>query len=108
MSACYNTLLKSGWLRDQQLFSEFLVEKSAMKTHVIVGISLAILVGAGCSDREAEARRAREEAEAKARAEAARKEMEAMPKAFKSRDYFKKNEPEKKVEPAPAEKKAEP
>jgi hypothetical protein len=34
--------------------------------------------------------------------------MEAAPKTFKSRDYFKKNEPEKKVEPAPVEKKAEP
>jgi hypothetical protein len=34
--------------------------------------------------------------------------MEAVPKAFKSRDYFKKNEPEKKVEPAPAEKKTAP
>ena len=83
-----------------------MVENSTMKTYVIVGILLAILFGAGCSDREAEARRAREEAEAKARAEAARIEMEAMPKAFKSRDYFKKNEPEKKVEPAPAEKKS--
>ena len=85
-----------------------MVEKSTMKTHVIIGISIAILLGAGCSDREAEARRAREEAEAKARAEASRKEMEAMPKAFKSRDYFKENEPGKKVEPAPAEKKSEP
>jgi hypothetical protein len=108
MSACYNTLPKSAWLRNQQLFSDLSVEKIGMKTHVIIGISLAILFGAGCSDREAEARRAREEAEAKARAEAARKEMEAAPKTFKSRDYFKKNEPEKKVEPAPVEKKAEP
>ena len=85
-----------------------MVEKSTMKTYVIIGILLAILFGSGCSDHQAEARRAREEAEAKARAEASRKEMEAMPKAFKSRDYFKKNEPEKKVEPAPAEKKSEP
>jgi len=79
-----------------------------MKTHIIVGVLLAIMLAAGCSDREAEARRDREDAEAKARAEAARKEMEAAPKAFKSRDYFKKNETEKQVEPAPAEKKAEP
>ena len=83
-----------------------MVEKSTMKTHVTIGLSIGILLGAGCSDREAEARRAREEAEAKARAEASRKEMEAMPKAFKSRDYFKKNEPEKKIEEAPAEKKS--
>jgi hypothetical protein len=59
-----------------------------------VGALMALLV-AGCTDREAEARRAREEVDAKARAEAARKEMEAAPKAFESRDYFKKNEPEK-------------
>ncbi len=63
------------------------------------GVLLAILL-TGCTDREAEARRAREEADAKARAEAARKEMDALPKAFKSRDYFKKNEPEKKPEPS--------
>lgn len=51
---------------------------------------MAVLVAGGCVDREAEARRVREEAEAKARAEAARKEMEALPKAFKNRDYLKK------------------
>lgn len=54
---------------------------------------MTLMVAGGCTDREAEAKRAREEAEAKARAEAARKEMEALPKAFPSRDYFKKNEP---------------
>ncbi len=51
---------------------------------------MAVLVASGCVDREAEARRVREEAEAKARAEAARKEMEALPKVFKNRDYLKK------------------
>lgn len=65
-----------------------------------VGALLALLA-TGCTDREAEARRARDEAEAKARAEAARKEMEAMPATFKSRDYFKKNEPAKQPEPPP-------
>ncbi len=68
-----------------------------LKKLTAVGALLALLV-TGCTDREAEARRAREEADAKARAEAARKEMEAAPKAFESRDYFKKNEPEKKPE----------
>lgn len=63
------------------------------------GVLLALLL-TGCTDHEAEARRAREEADAKARAEAARKEMDALPKTFKSRDYFKKNEPEKKPEPS--------
>ena len=72
-----------------------------MKTKFIVGGMLLVLLAVGCTDREAEARRAKEEADAKARAEAARKEMDALPKAFKSRDYFKKNEPDKKPEPAP-------
>ena len=79
-----------------------------MKTPLVIGISLAILLSSGCADREAEARRAKADAEAKARAEAARKEMDAMPKAFKSRDYLKKNEPEKKPEPATTEKKTSP
>lgn len=61
--------------------------------------ALSALLLTGCTDREAEARRAREEAEAKARAEAARKEMETVPATFKSRDYFRKNEPEKQPEP---------
>ena len=72
-----------------------------MKIPLVVGMMLMVLLGSGCTDREAQARKAREEAEAKARAEAARKEMDALPKAFKSRDYFKKNEPDKKPEPAP-------
>ncbi|MBI2512206.1 MAG: hypothetical protein HYV96_09505 [Opitutae bacterium] len=62
-----------------------------MKAPTITGVLLmAVLVASGCVDREAEARRVREEAEAKARAEAARKEMEALPKVFKNRDYLKK------------------
>lgn len=75
-----------------------------MKTYIALGMSLGFFFGSGCSDPNAEVRRAREQAEAKARAEAARKEMEAMPKVFKSRDYFKKNE----TESTPAPKKAEP
>jgi hypothetical protein len=71
-----------------------------MKTMLLVGGLCVALLASGCTDREAEARRAKEEAEAKARAEAARKEMDALPKAFKSRDYFKKNEPEKKPDGA--------
>ncbi len=63
---------------------------------------IALLLLVGCVDREAEARRAREEAEAKARAEAARKEMNALPKAFKSPDFFKLNEPAQKAAPEPA------
>jgi hypothetical protein len=75
-----------------------------MKTRIVIGLSLAMLSSAGCSDRAAEAREVRAEAEAKARAEAARKEMEAAPKTFKSRDYLKENEPEKKADPASTEK----
>jgi hypothetical protein len=71
-----------------------------MITKLLVGGLCVALLASGCTDREAEARRVKEEAEAKARAEAARKEMDALPKAFKSRDYFKKNEPEKKPDAA--------
>jgi len=74
-----------------------------MKIPLVVGMSLMVLLGSGCADREAQARRAKAEAEAKARAEAARKEMEAVPKAFQTPDYFKKNQPEKKPEQAPPE-----
>ncbi len=77
-----------------------------MKTGLwIGGILIVALATVGCTDREAEARRAKEEADAKARAEAARKEAEALPKAFQTPDYFKKNEPPKKPESAPEQKK---
>lgn len=79
-----------------------------MKTLLKTGLVLVVIVAAGCADREAEARKAREDAEAKARAEAARKEMEALPKAFKSRDIFKQNEPEQKSPPAAEEKQKNP
>jgi hypothetical protein len=79
-----------------------------MKTMLLVGGLCVALLASGCTDREAEARRAKEEAEAKARAEAARKEMDALPKAFKSEPFFKLNEPEKKSEPAPPPKKTNP
>lgn len=74
-----------------------------MKTRLNMRVTLmALLMLVGCVDREAEARRAREEAEAKARAEAARKEMNALPKAFKSPEFFKLNEPDPKAAPQPA------
>jgi hypothetical protein len=74
-----------------------------MKTIFKIGAFVAVLLIVGCTDREAEARKAREDAEAKATAEAARKEMEALSKAFKSRDIFKKNGPEEKSAPTPEE-----
>ncbi|MBL9188338.1 MAG: hypothetical protein JNK23_12710 [Opitutaceae bacterium] len=79
-----------------------------MVTKFVTGVVLLVLFSVGCADQEREARRAKEEAEAKMRAEAARKEMAALPKAFKSAPFFKLNEPEKKSEPAPETKKANP
>ena len=73
-----------------------------MKAPTFTGILLiALMVTSGCVDREAESKRAKEEADAKARAEAARKEMDALPKAFQTPDYYKKNEPAKKPDPQP-------
>mgnify|MGYP000986520398 CR=1 FL=1 len=83
-------------------------KKALMKTRLIFGFSLVVLLAVGCTDREAEARKAKEDADAKARAEAARKEMEALPKAFKSPQFFKLNEPEAKPVPAPENKKPNP
>lgn len=68
--------------------------RTSMKAYSLISLSLVLLFS-GCADRSADARRAEQEAESKAQAEAARREMDAVPKAFKSRDYFKKNEPEK-------------
>ena len=79
-----------------------------MINKLITGGVLLVLLSVGCTDREAEARRVKEEADAKARADAARKEMDALPKAFKSQPFFKLNEPEKKPDTAPAVKKSSP
>lgn len=65
-------------------------------------VCLAIIGFCGCSDRKAELQKAQEESQAKARADAAKREMDALPKAFKSPQFFKLNEPEKKpVSPPP-------
>jgi hypothetical protein len=79
-----------------------------MKNFLLLGFSFVVLTGAGCTDREAQARKAREEAETKARAEASRKEMETLPKTFRSRDVFKQNEAEKKTDGAAAPSKKTP
>ena len=79
-----------------------------MKAKLLAGGLFIVVLVSACSDREAGARRAKEEAEAKARAEAARKEMDALPKAFKSEPFFKLNEPEKKSDPVPSPKKTNP
>ena len=77
-----------------------------MKNPLVMVMSLAVLLVSGCVDREAEARKVKAEAEANARAEAARKEMNTLPNAFQTPDYFKKNEPEKK--PVPVAEEAKP
>jgi alkanesulfonate monooxygenase SsuD/methylene tetrahydromethanopterin reductase-like flavin-dependent oxidoreductase (luciferase family) len=79
-----------------------------MKAKLLAGGLFIVVLVSACTDREAEARRAKEEADAKARAEVARKEMDALPKAFKSEPFFKLNEPEKKPDPVPSPKKTNP
>ena len=75
-----------------------------MKLHLIIGSGCVMLLSLGCSVREVEAEKPKRDREIQARAEAARKEMEALPKVFRTPDYFKKNEPEKKAVVAPAQK----
>ena len=75
-----------------------------MKIHLIIGSGCAMLLSLGCSVHEAEAEKPKRDREAQARAEAARKEMEVLPKAFQTPDFFKKNEPEKKAVVVPAQK----
>lgn len=74
-----------------------------MNVLTIVTGAVALTLVPGCADREAEARRARqkEEAEVRARAEAARKEMEALPKAFTSPPFFQRNVSGDQPEPPP-------
>ena len=75
-----------------------------MKPKILPTIILVIIVSAGCSDSRQE-EKAKADVEAKARAEAAKKEMETLPKVFRSRDIFQKVEPAKKdskaTEPVP-------
>ncbi len=79
-----------------------------MKTKLLAGGLFIVVLVSGCTDHEAEARRAKDEADAKARAEAARKEMDALPKAFKSEPFFKLNEPDNKAKTVPDPKKINP
>jgi hypothetical protein len=53
-----------------------------------------LAVGAGCGRNSEQLQaKARQDAEAKARADAARKEMQTLPKVFRTPNYLKKNEP---------------
>lgn len=64
---------------------------------------LVIVLASACSEAKRDAEKAKEDASAKARADAARKEMETLPKAFSTPDYYKKNEPSKTATPPAAE-----
>ena len=72
-----------------------------MKMKPFVISLLAIVLASACSEQKREAEKAKEDASAKARADAAKKEMETLPKAFSTPDYYKKNEPAKAA-PQPA------
>lgn len=69
-----------------------------MKTLRLAILLLFTALAAACSDKKTEAQKAKEDASAKARAEAAKREMETLPKAFSTPDYYKKNEPAKTVQ----------
>jgi hypothetical protein len=65
-----------------------------------IAISLLVTVLAtACSEAKRDAEKTKVDASAKARADAAKKEMETLPKAFSTPDYYKKNEPAKAVTP---------
>jgi hypothetical protein len=72
-----------------------------VKSLILILIAGLLNFLSGCFDLEAHNRRAREEQEAKARAEAARKEMEILPKAFQTPDYFRVNQPAQKGDTQP-------
>lgn len=72
----------------------------------ITSIAISVFViglATGCSDEKREAQKTKADAEAKLRAEAARKEMETLPKAFSTPDYYKKNEPAQPLAPSGSE-----
>lgn len=71
-------------------------------------VLFAVISLTGCADKKAAEDKARQEAEAKARADAAKKEMQALPEAFKPR-YNKRldqNPPKTEPDKQPEQKKA--
>lgn len=84
--------------------SNMMFFQERFRSAMVAGGWLIILIS-GCADLEAETRRLRQEVETRARADAARKEMDALPKAFKSPPFFRVNELENTSNPAPAAKK---
>lgn len=80
---------------------------SRLKSIALLASAALLSVLSGCFDLEAHNRRERESLEAKARAEAARKEMEILPKAFQTPDYFRVNQPAKTGDTQPPPSKAD-
>lgn len=66
--------------------------KSPIKIIVIPTMLFAL---AGCIKNSSQSGKARADAEAKVRADASRREMETLPKVFRTPEYFKKNESSK-------------
>lgn len=64
-------------------------------THITLFLTMLAIM-AGCAKQSAPAVNAlaREDADAKVRAEAARKEMQTLPKVFRTPNYLKKVEPD--------------
>jgi len=81
--------------------------ESRLKSIALLASAALLSALSGCFDLEAHNRRERESQEAKARAEAARKEMEILPKAFQTPDYFRVNQPAKRVDTQPPPGKAD-
>jgi hypothetical protein len=79
-----------------------------MKSYLLITSACAMLLSLGCSVQDTGAERTKENREAQVRAEAVRKEMETLPKAFQTPDFFRKNEPEKKAGGAPVQKQPKP
>lgn len=72
-----------------------------MKPIAISLLTIALL--SACSEAKRDAEKAKEDASAKARGDAAKKEMETLPKAFSTPDYYKKNEAAKTLTPPATE-----
>jgi hypothetical protein len=68
---------------------------STMKPTIPLISILLIVTSLGCSESKKQTEKVQADAAAKARAEAAKKEMDTLPKVFRSRDIFEKNEPTK-------------
>ena len=68
---------------------------TAMKPHLSLILVFTVLTSVGCSEAKKETEKNQPDGAAKARADAAKKEMDTIPKVFRSRDIFEKNEPVK-------------